>query len=129
MKLNELPTTEDLLAEQLRDPEFRVQWERTALARAVAVAVVSRRVEREMSQRDVARALDMTQPQVARLERGDVNPTMDTLMRVAAGLGMEFTIDVRPASSSALLMTRDAQTDNIVGVLRTDRAELLVAAA
>jgi hypothetical protein len=41
MKLGEMNTNDELIAEQLRtDPEFRVEWERTALARAVAVAIV-----------------------------------------------------------------------------------------
>jgi transcriptional regulator with XRE-family HTH domain len=130
MELNEMKTNDELVAEQLRaDPEFRAEWERTALARAVAVAVVRHRAERGLSQRDLARVLEMEQPQVARLERGDVNPGMDTLMRVASGLGIEFTIDVRPANAKPRLVTKKAQTDNVVGVLHTDRAELLVAAA
>jgi hypothetical protein len=36
-----MKTNDELIAEQLhRDPEFRVEWERTALARAVALAIV-----------------------------------------------------------------------------------------
>jgi transcriptional regulator with XRE-family HTH domain len=80
-------------------------------------------------QRDLAKVLGMEQPQVARLERGDVNPGMDTLMRVASGLGIEFTINVRPAGANARLVTKKAQTDSAVGVLHTERAEFLVAAA
>jgi transcriptional regulator with XRE-family HTH domain len=130
MKLSEIKTNDELLAEQLQaNPEFRAEWERTALARAVAVAVVRWRAERELSQRDVAQLLDMDQPQVARLERGDVNPSIETLMRVSSGLGIEFTIDVRPAHSEARLVTKEAQTDNAVGTLETEHAELLVAAA
>jgi transcriptional regulator with XRE-family HTH domain len=30
---------------------------------------------------------DLEQRQVARLERGDVNPTFETLLRLAGGLG------------------------------------------
>jgi len=124
-----MKTNDELLAEQLQaDPGFRAEWERTALARAVALAVVRCRAERELSQRDLAELLDMEQPQVARLERGDVNPTIETLMRVSAGLGIEFTIDVRPAHSEARLVTIEAQTENAVGTLATDSAQLLVAA-
>jgi transcriptional regulator with XRE-family HTH domain len=130
MKLSEMKTHEELLAEQLRaDPEFRAAWERTALARAVAVAVVRFRAERELSQRDLAELLHMTQPQVARLESGDVNPSMETLMRVAAGLGIEFTIDVRPAKAKPRLVTKKAQADNVVGHVETEHADMLVAAA
>jgi transcriptional regulator with XRE-family HTH domain len=130
MKLSEMKTHKELLAEQLRDdPEFRASWERTALARAVAVAIVRYRSKHGLAQRDVAAILEMKQPQVARLEAGEVNPSMEMLMRISAGLGIEFTIDVRPANAKARLVTRKAQTDNAVGGIETERADLLVAAA
>lgn len=130
MKLSDMKTNDELIAEELRNnPAFRAEWERTALARAVAVAVIRCRADRDLSQRDLAGILGMEQPQVARLERGDVNPSMETLMRVASGLGIEFTIDVRPARSKARLVTRKALTDSIVGELYTERADLLFAAA
>ena len=91
--------------------------------------MVRYRAERDLSQRDLARRLDIKQPQVARLELGEVNPSIDTLMRLASGLGIEFTIDVRPARTKARNVTKRAQTDDLVGMLKTDDAELLVSAA
>jgi ribosome-binding protein aMBF1 (putative translation factor) len=130
MKLSDLKTHDELLTEQLRDdPAFRAEWERTALARAIAVAVVRFRTDRGLSQRGLAAVLEMTQPQVARLERGDVNPSMDTLVRVAAGLGIELTINVTPANHKPRLVTKRAMTDKLVGGVHTDRADVLVAAS
>lgn len=130
MKLSEMKTNEELLAEQLRDDdEFRAEWERTALARAIAVAVVQFRTDRGLSQRGLASILGMTQPQVARLERGDVNPSMDTLVRVAAGLGIELTINVTPADHKPRLVTKRALAEHVVGGIHTDRVDVLVAAS
>lgn len=130
MKLTDLKTSDELLADQLAsDPAFRAAWERTALARGVAVALVRYRADHQLAQKDLAERLGMTQPQVARLERGDINPNMDTLMRLAAGLDIEFTIDVRPARTRPRLVTKRAQTTNAVSGVSTARAELLVAAA
>jgi transcriptional regulator with XRE-family HTH domain len=130
MKLSDLKTSDELLAEQLaNDPAFRAEWERTALARGVAVALVRYRAERGLAQKDLADRLGMTQPQVARLEAGDVNPRIDTLMRLASELDIEFTIDVRPARSKSRLVTKRAQNEHAVGGVSTERAELLVAAA
>ena len=101
MKLSEMKTNDELIAELLRtDPEFRAEWERTALAREVALAIVRYRADHDLSQRDLAKRLGMKQPQVARMELGEVNPSMETLMRVSAQLGIEFTIDVRPAGTT-----------------------------
>jgi transcriptional regulator with XRE-family HTH domain len=129
MKLSAMKTNDELIAEQLRDdPKFRAEWERTALARAVAVAIVRYRAEHDLSQRQLAERLDMKQPQVARLELGEVNPRLETLMRVSSRLAIEFTIDVRPAGAPARNVTKRAQVEGIVARSRADDAELLVAA-
>lgn len=130
MKLNALKTSDELIAEQLRDdPEFRAEWERTALARAVAVAVIRIRADRGLSQRGLAAILGMTQPQVARLESGEVNPSMETLVRIAAGLGIELTVNVTPANRSPRLVSKRALTGKLVGASHTERADVLVAAS
>jgi transcriptional regulator with XRE-family HTH domain len=129
MKLTEMKTNDELIAEQLRtEPEFRAEWERTALARAVALVIVRHRADHDLSQRELAERLGMKQPQVARLELGEVNPSMETLMRVSAQLGIEFTIDVRPAGTPVHNVTKRAHTRNLVGSFCTDEAEILVAA-
>jgi transcriptional regulator with XRE-family HTH domain len=128
MKLSELKTNDEILQEELQDPEFRAEWERTALARAVALAIVRYRGDHGLSQRDLAERLGMKQPQVARLELGEVNPSMETLMRVSGQLGIEFTIDVRPAGTTIHNVTKRAQANNLVGSIRTSEAEVLVAA-
>lgn len=130
MKLSDMKTSDELLAEQLRDdPEFRAEWERTGLARAIAIAVVQARTDRGLSQRQLAAKLGMRQPQVARLERGDVNPSWDTVIRVAVGLGIELTINVSPAHHKPKLVTRRALREKAVGGMHTDDADVLVAAS
>lgn len=84
-----LRTNDELIAEQLRlDPEFRAEWERTALGRAAAVAMVHYRTERQLSQQELAGLLGMTTEQISELEVGDANPSADTLHRISARLGI-----------------------------------------
>lgn len=78
------------------DPAYRTEHERTKVASALALAVFTYRTERGMSQRALADVLDMRQPQVARLEAGDVTPTMETLCRVSKGLGLRIRIEIGP---------------------------------
>jgi ribosome-binding protein aMBF1 (putative translation factor) len=91
-----MKTANDSLKKRLRDPEFRQAWERTALARAVALRLVEYRAENGLSQSALARKLQMQQPAIARLEAGDHNPSMETLMRLSKGLGIDFHIDITP---------------------------------
>jgi transcriptional regulator with XRE-family HTH domain len=128
MKLSEMKTTDELIVEQLADPAFRSEWERTAVARAVALRLVRYRTEHSFSQRDLAKLLDMEQPQVARLERGDVNPTLETLMRLAGALEIEFTIDVRPSARETPRLVTKRARDGVLASYATDRAVALIAA-
>ena len=80
-----------------KDAAARERWERTALARAVAVAVIRYRAEHGLSQRALGKQLGMAQPHVARLELGEHNPTVDMLQRLAQGMGQCFVVAVAPA--------------------------------
>ena len=98
MKASDLPSFDEVLAEQLKDPEFRKEWDRTAFARAVANRVISYRVEHGLSQTELGKRLGIAQPAVARLESGDREPSLATLARLARRLGIEFHIDITPTS-------------------------------
>ncbi len=97
MKLNDMRSSDEVLEHQLDDPVFRAEWERTAVARAVAARIVEYRVEHELTQTALARMLGMKQPAIARLEAAEHNPSFDTLARLSSLLGIEFHITVSPA--------------------------------
>jgi len=94
VKLSELTDHREVLREQLADPEFQQEWDRTALARAVAQWLVAYRAEHGLTQTGLARQLRMQQPAVARLESGEHTPSLETLWRLASRLGLEFHIDI-----------------------------------
>jgi transcriptional regulator with XRE-family HTH domain len=109
-QLSGFKTHHELIEEQLQsDPEFRAEWERTAVARAVAIEVIRYRNDHGLSQTALADLLGVKQPQVSRLEGGDVNPSVETLVRLASRLGMEFTLDIHPAGKEPKHVTKRAQ--------------------
>ncbi len=63
----------------------------------------------------------MKQPQVARLELGEVNPSMDPDAGLIAARD-RITIDVRPAGAPVRNMTKRAQAEGLVGAFRSDEA-------
>jgi transcriptional regulator with XRE-family HTH domain len=105
MKLGDLRTSEEVLAGALHDPAFRAEWERTAVARALASQVVAYRVKHGLSQRALADELHMSQPQVARLEAAIHNPEIETLRRVASVLEVEFDLKI-PQQQEPTLSSR-----------------------
>jgi ribosome-binding protein aMBF1 (putative translation factor) len=98
MRLSDLPSEEEVLAEELRHPDFRAGWDRSRFAREVANRVIAYRVDHGLSQTALAKLLGVSQPQVARLEAADVTPSIDTLSRLSARLGLEFHIDITPTT-------------------------------
>lgn len=96
MKVSEMKTTKEVIQRDLEDPEFRAEWERTALARGVALAVLKYRNDHQLSQRDLAQKLGWKQPAVARLESGEVNPSLETLYQLASRLRIHFMVEVAP---------------------------------
>ncbi len=95
-----------VLEEMLQDPQFRAEWDRTALARAVAEAVIAYRAEHQLSQSALARLLGWSQPVVARLEAAEHNPTMDTLLTVARTLGLQTQVKVGPKTGVVAKVTK-----------------------
>jgi len=92
MKLSDLKSFEEVLAEDLQDSAFRREWERTEIARAVALQVVQYRATHHLTQEELAAKLGVKQPAIARLEAGEHQPSVMTLRRRADRLGMEFHI-------------------------------------
>jgi DNA-binding XRE family transcriptional regulator len=88
---------EQILEEELRDPEFRAEWERLAPARAVAIAVVGYRIDHGLTQTALGRQLGMSQPAIARLESGNRIPTLPTLFKLSEALAMEISVSMTPA--------------------------------
>ncbi|GAC1525844.1 MAG: hypothetical protein NVS2B16_34240 [Chloroflexota bacterium] len=98
MKLSDMKRAEQVLADQLKDPDFRAEWDRTAFARAVATRAVTYRAEQGLSQSALARRMGVSQPLVARLDAGEHEPTLTTLSRLARHLELEFHIDITPTA-------------------------------
>ncbi len=117
MKLSEMKINDEIVAEELAsDAEFRAEWERTATARAVALSIIQYRAERALSQRELASLLGLKQPQVARLEAGDVNPSVETLTRISSRLAIDVMIEFRPADLPTRHVSDGRSTDILSGV-------------
>ncbi len=125
---NRLTTQGELVAsEVLADRDFDASWERLAVARAVAATVIAYRSDHQLSQRDLARVLGVPQPQVARIENAEHEPSHRTLMRLASTLGIEFTISITPSGREPTQLTRDARA-RVLATYEHERSALRFAA-
>lgn len=100
--------------EQLRDPSFKAEWQRLAPAREFAATLLRYRAEHELSQRALAERLGVSQPRIVKLEAGENNPEIDTIINAVRRLGIEFVLDVSPADRRPMLVTARAQKQGAI---------------
>ncbi len=98
VKRSEMRTTSQVRAAALRDPKVAAQAARAEFAHQVALAVVTYRSSRGLTQTALAQILGIPQSTVARLEAGTHEPSNTTLERLARELGMEFHLAITEAS-------------------------------
>jgi ribosome-binding protein aMBF1 (putative translation factor) len=126
--LNNLPAAAEIFAEMdaEMDEKVRAQLGQTALARAVANAIVAYRTAHHLSQGALAARLGMKRPAISRLELGEHNPSIETLERLASVLGLRFIVDVTPPGREAATLPADV---HVVGAATSaDGTRILIAA-
>ncbi|MHB1548525.1 MAG: helix-turn-helix domain-containing protein [Acidimicrobiales bacterium] len=96
VKLSELTTAEEIHKRDLADPAYRAEYERTRFANDIAIRVLRYRTDHDLTQTAFGRLVGMRQPHVARLESGEHEPSLSTLVRLAGALGEDFTVDIKP---------------------------------
>lgn len=95
------PTWREIRPGFLADPEVQQAYCDLEPRFAVVRQLIELREKRGWSQRDLAERAGMKQPQLARLETGQVEPKLDTLQRLAMAMDTRLTIrfedDPQPA--------------------------------
>jgi DNA-binding XRE family transcriptional regulator len=117
----------ELIAEeQIADSDFRAEWQRLAPARAFAATLLRYRAEHDLSQRQLGERLGVSQPRVAKLESGEHNPSIETIIAAVRQLGIEFALDVAPADRTPALVSARARRS---GSVEHDQVSVLVASS
>ena len=91
-------TYREVLADKLKDPEFKAEWEAQEPEFQLIKAMLDARTEQNLSQRQLSERTGITQADICKIESGEANPTLQTLKRLAAGLGMTLELKFKPVS-------------------------------
>lgn len=86
----------ETLSEQMKDPEFRTEWEALEPERQIIRAIIEGREANDLTQKQLSEATGIAQAYISRLENGTGNPSIRTLKRLAAGLGMQLKLEFVP---------------------------------
>ncbi len=86
----------DMLSEQLKDEEFRKEYEAIQPEMDVIRAIVDARTSQNLTQKELAERTGINQADISKLENGTRNPSVNLLKRLADGMGMALRIEFVP---------------------------------
>ena len=81
------------LEEQLKDPEFKKEYDALEPQFAVIKAIIDARREKGITQKELSELTGIAQGDISKLENGSANPSIKTLKRVATALGKRLKIE------------------------------------
>ena len=84
------------VAEQLQDPEFRAEYEALDTEFSIIQAMIDARKSSGLTQKQLSEKTGIAQADISKLESGNGNPSVRTLQRLAAGMGMRVKIEFLP---------------------------------
>ncbi len=84
------------LEQELQDPEFAYYYGADQAKTQLAFTLVDARDQLNLTQKEVADKLKVSQPYIAKLERGDANPSIGRIGSLLALLGLRLNTRTEP---------------------------------
>ena len=87
-----MKTYKQFREEFFRDPVKRKAYESLEVEFKIHSALVKARIEKKLTQKQLASKLGIAQSALARFESGRTNPTLSFLQKITSGLGLKLTV-------------------------------------
>lgn len=78
--------------EFLKDPAKKKAYDSLEVEFKIHSALVKARIEKKLTQKQLASKLGIAQSALARFESGRTNPTLSFLQKITSGLGLKITV-------------------------------------
>lgn len=85
---------EESLKRALKDPEFKKAYDALELEFSIIEQVIRKRLEKGLTQKQLAEKVGTKQSAIARLEGGNSNPSVAFLEKIAKALGSNLRISL-----------------------------------
>jgi len=93
-----MKTLESALAERMREPEFKVEYEALEPEFEIVQAIIDARKISGFTQKQLAEKTGIAQGDISKIENGEANPSLKTLKRLASGMDMKLHLEFEPVS-------------------------------
>ena len=79
----------------LKNPAVKAEYDALSPEYEVVKTIISNRIKRGWSQSEPAEAVGSRQPVISRLERGEGNPSLQTLQRIAKAFDLSLQVSMK----------------------------------
>ena len=91
-----MKTLNEMLSEEMKNDEFRKEYEAIQPELDVIRAMVDARNSVNMTQKELSERIGISQADISKIENGTRNPSLNLLKRLAEGMGMTLRIEFVP---------------------------------
>jgi len=85
---------QDYLVQQLKNPKIKKHYDKFGKQLEIAYQILKLRKQKRMSQAELAKKINTKQSNIARMEMGQQNFTIDTLQKIAKAFERELKIKI-----------------------------------
>ena len=82
----------DSLNEQLKDEEFRKEYESLEAEFQIIREIIAARKDKNITQKELSDLTGITQGDISKIENGNANPSLKTLKKLAAAFDKKLVI-------------------------------------
>lgn len=93
-----MSTFNSYLNKQMENSEFRAEYEALEPEFSIIQAMIDARKASGLTQKELAEKTGIAQADISKLENGSANPSLRTLRRLAAGMGMQLKLEFVPTT-------------------------------
>ncbi|MGN0721277.1 MAG: helix-turn-helix domain-containing protein [Anaerovoracaceae bacterium] len=80
------------IKKQMENSEFKELYEKNEGEYQIAREIIKARIEMRMTQKELSEKTGIRQSNISRIENGNCSPTVETLEKIAEGLGKKLEI-------------------------------------
>jgi len=95
-----LRTLEAALAERLKEPEFKIEYDALEPEFAIVQAIIDARRISGFTQKQLSERTGIAQGDISKIEKGEANPSLKTLKRLASGMDMRLYLRFEPVNNN-----------------------------
>jgi len=92
-------TLKDALKKRMNEPGFKAEYEALESEFTIIQAIIDARKASGFTQQQLSKRTGIAQGDISKIEKGEANPSLKTLKRLASGMDMKLHLQFEPLNN------------------------------